>query len=40
MPEITAGAGCVTQITVAEAEEGRQDALLALMKERATYMAR
>lgn len=40
MPEITAGAGCVTQITVAEAEEGKQDALLALMKERAAFMAR
>ena len=39
MPEIAPGARCVTQITIAEAEEGEQDALLALMKERARFMA-
>jgi heme-degrading monooxygenase HmoA len=40
MPEIRPDGDYVTQITVAEAEEGRQDELLALMTERARYMAR
>jgi heme-degrading monooxygenase HmoA len=40
MPQITADPDCVTQITVAEAEEGKQDELLALMAERARFMAR
>ena len=40
MPEITAGNGHVTQITVAEAEDGKQDELLRLMTERAQFMSR
>ena len=40
MPEIRPDQDYVTQITVAEAEEGRQGELLALMTERARYMAR
>ena len=40
MPEIRPRSDLVTQITTAEAEEGKQDELLALMTERARFMAR
>ena len=40
MPEIRRDSKFVTQITTAEAEEGKQDELLALMTERARFMAR
>ena len=40
MPTITSDSGHVTQITVMEAENGRQDELLALMTERARFMSR
>jgi heme-degrading monooxygenase HmoA len=40
MPEIRPHSDFVTQITTAEAEEGKQDQLLALMTERARFMAR
>jgi heme-degrading monooxygenase HmoA len=40
MPEIRPDSDFVTQITTAEAEEGKQDELLALMIERAHFMAR
>lgn len=40
MPEISKAQNHVTQITVAEAEAGKQVDLLALMRERADYMAR
>ena len=40
MPEIRPDSDVVTQITIAEAEEGRQDELLVLMVERARFMAR
>jgi len=40
MPEIRAHSDFVTQITTAEAEEGKQDELLALMSERARFMTR
>lgn len=40
MPQIRPNQDCVTQITIAEAEEGKQTELLALMTERARYMAR
>ena len=40
MPEIRLNRDFVTQITTAEAEEGKQDELLALMTERARFMAR
>ena len=40
MPEIRPDSDLVTQITIAEAEEGKQDELLALMVERARFMAR
>ncbi len=40
MPEIRQQGGIVTQITTVEAEAGRQDELLALMAERARFMAR
>jgi hypothetical protein len=40
MPEIRPNSDFVTQITTAEAEEGKQDELLALMTERARFMAR
>ena len=40
MPEIRPDSDFVTQITIAEAEEGRQAELLALMVERARFMAR
>jgi heme-degrading monooxygenase HmoA len=40
MPEIKRDRNVVTQITVAEAEQGKQDELLALMTDRARYMAR
>jgi heme-degrading monooxygenase HmoA len=40
MPEIRPASEFVTQITIAEAEEGKQDELLALMTERARFMAR
>ena len=39
MPEIRAHSDFVTQITTAEAEEGKQDELLALMSQRARFMA-
>jgi heme-degrading monooxygenase HmoA len=39
MPEIRADQDVVTQITMAEAEEGKQDELLALMTERAKFMS-
>lgn len=38
MPEIRPDSDFVTQITTAEAEEGKQDELLALMTERARFM--
>jgi len=40
MPEIRAHSDFVTQITTAEAEDGKQDELLALMSERARFMTR
>jgi len=40
MPEIRPDNKFVIQITTAEAEEGKQDELLALMTERARFMAR
>ena len=40
MPEIRPHSDFVTQITTVEAEEGKQDELLALMSERARFMAR
>ena len=40
MPEIRPDNEFVIQITTAEAEEGKQDELLALMTERARFMAR
>jgi len=40
MPEIRRHNEFVIQITTAEAEEGKQDELLALMTERARFMAR
>ena len=40
MPEIRPDSNVVTQITIAEAEEGKQAELLALMVERARFMAR
>jgi hypothetical protein len=40
MPEIRADQDVVTQITVAEAEEGKQDELLALMTGRPKFMSR
>ncbi len=40
MPEIRSDSDCVTQITIAEAEEGKQAELLELMIERARFMAR
>jgi Antibiotic biosynthesis monooxygenase len=40
MPEIRPDSDFVTQITIAEAEEGKQAELLALMVERARFMAR
>ncbi len=40
MPEIRIQNDIVTQITTAEAEDGGQDALFALMRERARFMAR
>ena len=39
MPEIRPRGDYVTQITTAEAEDGRQDELLRLMIERAHFMA-
>jgi heme-degrading monooxygenase HmoA len=39
MPEIRPDSELVTQITIAEAEEGKQAELLALMVERARFMA-
>lgn len=39
MPEIRTDPTCVTQITIAEAEDGRQDELLAMMTARARFMA-
>ena len=39
MPEIRPRSDVVTQITMAEVEEGRQDELLRLMTERARFMA-
>jgi heme-degrading monooxygenase HmoA len=39
MPEIRPHSDHVTQITTAEAEDGRQDELLRLMTERARFMA-
>jgi quinol monooxygenase YgiN len=40
MPEIRQGNQVVTQITVVEAEPGKQDEALAVMKERARFMAK
>ena len=40
MPQIRAEAQPVTQITVVEAEPGKQDEALQLMRERAQFMAR
>lgn len=40
MPKIQPHAGHVTQITTAETDDGRQDELLALMKERAAFMSK
>ena len=40
MPEIRPDKKLAVQITTAEAEEGKQDELLALMTERARFMAR
>lgn len=40
MPEISMRNDLVTQITTAEAEDGAQAALLALMHDRARFMAR
>ncbi len=40
MPTIASDNGHVTQINVVEAEDGRQDELLALMTERARFMSR
>ena len=40
MPEIRPDSDFVTQITIAEAEDGKQAELLALMVERARFMAR
>ena len=40
MPQIRPDGGFITQITTAEAEEGKQEELLALMAERARFMAR
>src|SRR5687767_11555426 len=40
MPEIRPDNKFVIQITTAEAEEGKQDELLALMTDRARFMAR
>jgi heme-degrading monooxygenase HmoA len=40
MPEIRPSRDFVTHITTAEAEEGKQDEFLALMTERARFMAR
>ena len=40
MPEIRPDNEFIIQITTAEAEEGKQDELLALMTERARFMAR
>jgi heme-degrading monooxygenase HmoA len=40
MPEIRPDSDVVTQITIAEAEQGKQTELLALMVERARLMAR
>src|SRR3546814_16624001 len=39
MPEIKPDTDRVTQITVAEAEDGKQEELLSLMKERARFMS-
>jgi heme-degrading monooxygenase HmoA len=39
MPEIRKDNGVVTQITVLEVEAGKQDELLAVLKERARFMA-
>ncbi len=39
MPELRPRGDYVTQITTAEAEDGRQDELLRLMTERARFMA-
>jgi quinol monooxygenase YgiN len=40
MPQIRTGGAPVTQITVVEAESGKQAEALALMTERARFMAR
>ena len=40
MPEIRPHGDFVTQITTVEPEQGKQDELLALMAERARFMAR
>src|SRR5438067_11900531 len=40
MPQIRAGDQPVTQITVVEAEAGKQEEALALMEERANFMMR
>ena len=40
MPKIESRAGHVTQITTAETDDGRQEELLELMKERARFMAK
>ena len=40
MPQIESSDQPVTQITVVEAEPGKQDEALALMRERARFMAR
>jgi len=40
MPSIDADSQSVTQITIIEAEEGRQGEALALMSERARFMAK
>jgi heme-degrading monooxygenase HmoA len=39
MPEIAINPGMVTQITLVEAEPGKQDEILRLMTERAKFMA-
>jgi heme-degrading monooxygenase HmoA len=39
MPEIESNTSHVTQITIAEAEDGKQEELVALMTERAQFMA-
>lgn len=40
MPEIKPHTGYVTQITVAEVEDGKQEELLSLMADRARFMSR